>query len=125
MPTPLMITRDIGGYPTTGEESCRRFSGIGQYFTLTASTVKSVTVPSNGGSRMMAHFSYGIDTGNANVWVLPAASPTLTLPNGTVTSTLAELSPVNREVVAGQVLQLLTSQANISVSITYYEIYGN
>jgi hypothetical protein len=122
MATPLSISRDINGFQTTGSESCRKFSDLAQFFTLTASTVKTVTVPLNNSSKMMAHFTFSSDTTPANVWVLPAASPVLALPTGTVTLTTAELNPGQREVVGGQVLQLLTGQAGISVSITYYAI---
>ena len=122
MTTQLLITRDIGGYATTGKESSRKFTDTAHYFTMAANTIKTVVVPAGDARRLMAKFSYGIDTGNANVWVSPVATPTLTLPNGTVTRTLADLSPGAREVSSGQTLQLLTSQAGISVSITYYEI---
>ena len=127
MPIPLSISKDINGLVTTGEESCRAFTDVAHRFILSANTVEVVTVPQNptptfGGRKMMAHFEFAIATGNPVVWVLPAASPTLTLPDGTVTLTISELNPGPREVIAGQTLQLLTSQADVNVSITYYVI---
>lgn len=122
MTTQYLLSRDIAGYPTTGEQTGTKFTDTAQYFTLTASTVENVTVPRTGATRMLAKFKVVSLTQNAVVWVLPAASPTLTLPTGTVTATTATMNPSAREVVAGQSLQLLTSQADVSVSIEYYEI---
>lgn len=122
MATQLLLTRDVAGYPTTGSETSRKFSDTAQYFTLTASTVTNVTVPSGSSRRMMAHFSYASDTTPHVVFVQPSSAPALTLPTGTVAATTAELNPSAREVVAGQGLQFLTAQADVSVSITYYEI---
>lgn len=127
MATQFLLTRDIAGYPTTGEQTCTRFTDTAQYFTLTGSTVEDVTVPSvtsphGRPGRLIAKFKLVSLTENAVVWVLPSDSPVLTLPTGTVTATTAEMNPSCREVTAGQSLQLLTSQADVSVSITYYEI---
>lgn len=122
MATQFLLTRDVAGYPTTGSQTSHKFSDTAQYFSLTASTVKNVTVPVGKGRRFMAKFSYASLTTPPAVWVQPSASPALTLPTGTVTDTTAELNPSAREVVAGQELQFITAQADVSVSITYYEI---
>lgn len=119
MATPLSLTRDVNGYPTTGQRTSMKFSDLNQYFTLTQNAVKTVTVPVNNSSRMMAVFTY---SSGANVFVLPASTPTLTAPNGTVTATLATMNPGAREVVGGQVLQMLTDQTGVIISISYYAI---
>lgn len=127
-PLPLSITRDINGYPMNAEEPALAFAQTGQYVLLVANTVTNVTVPQNpsptfGGRKLLAKFAYGNPSGGeSQVWVLPGASPVLTLPTTTVTETLSVLSPSAREVLPGQVLQFLTAQANIVVSITYYAI---
>jgi hypothetical protein len=122
MAQPLSIVRDINGYPTTGVFQCLSFTDTAQYFTLTANTIKVVTVPVGNYQRLMANIKVEIETGNPVVWVLPAASPTLTLPSGTVTLTLAEVNPGAKLVLPGQTLQFLTDQTGVSVSITYYII---
>ena len=130
MPIPLTTTRDINGYQTTGSQSGRRFSDLTQYFELSATpaTVTSVTVPPNpnptfGGSRMLACFEFYDPAGNVpGVWILPAATPTLGLPSGTVTVGTQELNPQNREVNPGQVLQFISSAASVQISIAYYAI---
>ncbi len=116
------ITRDIQGYPTTGSKTGLKFSLDGQYFDLTASTVLPVTVPSLPYTKAIAVFEYAKTDGAPFVYVQPSASPTLTAPTGTVTATTAELNPSVREVVSGQVLQFLTEQTNVSVTIKYYEL---
>jgi len=120
MSQPLSIIRDINGYPTTGEFQCLVFTNTAQYFTLTANSVTTVTVPAGNYSRLMANIKAAVAAEDPLVWVLPAASPTLTLPSGTVAATLAELNPGCKVVVPGQVLQFLTSQTGVNVSITYY-----
>ena len=130
MSTPLKLIRDQNNQPIFSSEIGLQFSDINQYFLLTANVVTNVTVPANnspsfGSNKMVAIIRYGNPaSGMCNVWVLPAASPVLALPTGTVTATTAILSPGAREVVPGQVLQFLTSQANIVVSISYYAIQG-
>ena len=119
LPQRLSISRDDNGYPTTGEYTCLSFT-LGQYFTLTANTIKVVTVPNYPYLRLMADIKVEIETGNPVVWVLPAATPTLTLPNGTVTETHAEVNPECKVVYPNQVLQFLTDQTGVTVSITYY-----
>jgi hypothetical protein len=127
-PLPLNIVRDINGYPLNSDDAALAFAPLAQYVLLVANTVTTVTVPQNpsptfGGRKMLAKFVFGNPSGAlSQVWVLPAATPTLTLPTTTVTETLSVLSPAAREVLPGQVLQLLTSQANIVVSISYYAI---
>ena len=123
MTTPLIITRDINGYPTTGSETGHPASDTAQYFTLTANTIKTVIVPNSGDTRrMLAMFTFGIETGNPVVWVQTSATPTLTLPSGTVTLTTAELNPRALEVSIGQTLQILTAEAGVTVSIVYYRL---
>lgn len=115
------ITRDIQGYPTTGSKTGLKFSLDGQYFDLAASTALPVTVPSLPYTKAIAVIEYAKTDGVPFVWVQPSASPVLAAPTGVVASTTAELNPGVREVVAGQVLQFLTEQTNVSVSIKYYE----
>lgn len=123
MTTPLIITRDINGYPTTGSETGHPSSDTAQYFTMTANTIKTVVVPNSGDTRrMLAVFTYGIDTGNPVVWVQPTATPTLALPTGTVAATTAAMNPRAVEVSIGQTLQILTDQAGVRVSIVYYRL---
>lgn len=128
MPIPLSISKDINGLVTTGDESCRSFSDVVQSIILTANTIHTFTVPQNptptfGGKKMMAHFEFAIATGNPVVWVLPSATPTLTLPTTSAAAAAnAELNPGPREVVAGQTIQLLTAETAVNVCITYYVI---
>jgi hypothetical protein len=119
--TSLTLNRDLNGYPLT-TLSGLPFSIINQYFTLTAMDVTTVTVPESNAHSYTAFFTY---TPGADVWVLPASTPTLTAPNGTVTSTLAQLCPGARTVVPGQTLQLLYNntvyaESVVSVGIAYY-----
>lgn len=130
MSTALMLTRDQNNQPILSSEIGLKFSDINQYFVLTANVVTSVTVPVNnspiyGTDKFVAIIRYGNPTGGlSQVLVQPSASPLLVFPTGVVTATKATLSPGSREVVPGQVLQFLTSQANIVVSISYYAIQG-
>jgi len=119
--TKLNQIRDINGY-ITQENNGLPFSLENQYFTLTVSTVKSVTVPSGNTKSYTAYFEY---SDGADVWVLPASSPTLTAPSGTVTATLAQLNPKVRTVLPGQSIQILYANTDsgvttVSVGISYY-----
>jgi hypothetical protein len=88
----LQLIRDNGGFPET-QGACSRVPSIdGQYFTLTASTVTSVTVPILPNVRRLVVYMSFSKAGN--VWVQYTSSPTLTLPSGTVTATTAELNPL-------------------------------
>lgn len=119
MSTQLFITRSNNGYPTSGSLTCYRFSDTNQQFELAANTVTTITAPTGTTTQLAALFSY---TPDASVWVLPAATPTLVLPTTTVTFIGSVLNPIMREVYAGQSIQLLTSQANVFVSVSFYEI---
>src|ERR1700678_4391343 len=115
-------TRDINNVPGT-TLSCYKFSDSNQDCTLTAGDITTVVVPANLPSKQyVAIFTY---TNGADVFVLPSATPTLTLPTGTVRTTTAQFRPKMRLVSPGQTLQLLYSNASsnvttVSVSISYY-----
>lgn len=114
--------RDINGFVIT-TLGARAQSPINQYFTLTASTVKTVTVPNSSARNYVAFFKY---TPGTDVWMLPAATPTLTLPTGTVTETLAVLRPETALVIPGQTLQFIyvtqtgSGMYDVAVGIEYY-----
>lgn len=123
MTTALKTQRDLNGNPTTGFNSGNIPSDTCQFFTLTANVVTTVTVPSpTFNSKLFARFTFGVATGNVMVWVLPASAPTLALPSGTVTATIAELNPLPMIVNPGQTLQFLTSESGVAVSIVYFEV---
>ena len=85
----------------------------------------TITVPDEdmgGLKKLIARFSF---TPTASVYVLPAASPVLALPvSDTAVATLSELNPRFRSVEKGQTLQLITPDANVYVSISYYATLG-
>ena|ERR1700722_4206284 len=120
----IVQVRDNAGF-IINDFNARPFnnsSTLNQYFTLTQSDVTTVTVPNSPATKYTAYFTYTI---GADVWVLPAGSPTLTAPDGTVTATLAELLPAVRTVLPGQTLQFLYentvfAESTVSVSITYF-----
>lgn len=121
--TSLNQIRDMNGYVTNLLNGVP-FSVMNQYFTLTQGTVKSVTVPNSGAFSYVAVFTYTL---GADVWVQPLASPSLTAPDGTVTTTTAQLNPGIRIVTPGEVLQILyenvtSSGAVVSVGIAYYSL---
>ncbi len=98
------------------------FTPINQYVTLTLNTVEVITVPIASVKSFFAYFTYTL---GADVWVLPATTPVLTAPTGTIALTTAQLLPAIREVTPGQTLQLLYAQtvfagSTVSVGISYY-----
>lgn len=122
--TSLSIVRDINGYPQTQMDDARAFSSANQDFTLTANAITTVTVPSfpNANIGVLAYFYF---TSNTEVYVLPAAAPTLTAASGTVRETLATINPLVRPVEQGQTLQFLTANTGVTVSIAYYAVSIN
>lgn len=126
--TQMIQTRDMNGNVVTSL-GARAFSVNNFFFTLTADTVKTVTVPATlRGDLFIACFTYSDVT--ADVWVLPASTPTLALPSGTVTATLAELRPSQRLVVPGQVIQMRYGATNptggaVSVGISFLQAPSN
>lgn len=111
-----LMTHPLHGLP---------FSEDNGYVVLTASTVKSITVPSSlDGNTFLAFFTYSL---GADVWVLPSASPVLTVPDGVYTATKAQLNPAARLVVPGQTIQLIYANTAfagtpVSVGITYLKV---
>jgi len=118
MALPLHIVRDIQGYVTNGAQMARNFPNVVARVLLTANTVKSITVPSDQGAKLIAYFSFNKA---ADVFVQPGASPVLAFPSGTADTDPSELNPIARVVTAGQTLQFLTSAATVYVTISYYE----
>lgn len=115
--TKLNLIRDINGYATQGVP----FSDKNIYFSLTQNSVTNVTIPATWSDASYA--MYMLVTTGKNVYVLPAASPTLTAPTGTPTATLAQLINPNfpiRTVVPGQALQFLTADTGVDVSLCFY-----
>lgn len=122
-------SRDAGGY-IIRQGNALQFTPINHYFTLTegAGSPTSVVVPnSSSANAYVAEIRLGNLGTNGAVFLLPAASPTLTLPNGTAALTLATIVPqdgLRCVVVAGQTLQFLYTSAGdsdvIDVSISYY-----
>lgn len=126
MSTPFIIARDINGYPTTGNYSCHRPSDTGYQVILTANTVATVTVPaSSNSSQVIAKFTYAIATGNPVVWARPNNASALVLATTTATATVDELNPDCWQLSSGQVIQLLTAQTGVNVSIMYYSLASN
>jgi|SRR5271170_7378315 len=123
--TPLLLARDTGGFVTSGKYSAKAFSDTILYFSLVSGTVTKATIPNIGnqsmyGNNVVAEFSIVSASENAQVWVSPLASPAITLPTSTVTATRAELNPIARVLTGGQIIQLLTEQEDVVVSIACY-----
>lgn len=118
MALPLQITRDNQGYMTSGGQTCRDFATYIQRFELTATDVFTIDVPTSQGPKLIAYFSFNKA---ADVFVQPGASPTLTFPDGTADTNPSELNPIARIVYSGQVLQFLTGDADVYVTISYFE----
>lgn len=126
MTTPLVIQQDVSGNRVNLSDCSRKFSDTAQIFTLTAGAATTVTVPAVSGPPgatnnlnnllMLAAF-----TPNKTVLVQPSAAPALVAPTGVVTATTAEVNPYGfRAVIPGQQLQFFTSDAGVTVGITYY-----
>lgn len=115
----LQILREAAGYPQTQINCSRGFADLTQYFTLAASVVTNVVVPSTPEQNLIAYFKY---SDGSNVWILPSVSPVLTLPTGIPTESTATLNPEGRKVVTGQTLQFLTDDTDAVVGIEYYAI---
>ena len=122
--TSLSVIRDINGYAQTQSNDARAFSSANQDFTLTASSITTITVPffPNPNIGVLAYFYFTPDT---ETYVLPAAAPTLTVASGTVRETLATINPLARAVTQGQTLQFLTSDMGVTVSISYFAVLIN
>ena len=116
--TQLQIVRDVAGYPQTLSDCARIFTNTGEKFTLTATTVTSITVPATAEGPLLAFFRF---TPVATVWVQLGSTPTLILPTGTPAATTAALNPSGRRVMPGQTIQFLTNDANVSVGVEYYQ----
>ena len=126
MTTQYNITRDINSYPSTGSFTCMQATDTAYQVILTANTVATVTVPgAANANRLMAKITYAIATGNPVVWCRPSSTGTLVLPTTTATATIDVLNPSAIEVKVGQVLQLLTAQSAVNVSIAYYALPNN
>ena len=104
--TPLNQNRDVNGY-VVFDNTGMPFSVQNTFITLTLDNVSTVTVPSGPALSYTAFFKY---SSSKNVWVLPASTPTLTLPTSTSASTLAQLNPqVRSNLTPGQTIQFLWS----------------
>ena len=114
MATIFLITRDTSGAVGFGLP----FSDQGARIVLGASSLQTFTVPTGPALRYLAIFSY---SAGANVWVQLNGSA-LTLPSSSAESTQSELNPTAREVLPGDVIQLISSAADAAVSVKYYAL---
>lgn len=110
--TLLNMTRDINGYNAFGLQ----FAKDSYQTTLSASAAQSLTVPSNF-AVWTAVFAY---TPGAEVWV--ADNTTATLPSGSFSSTASQMNPTVRQVLAGDVLSFITSNATADVGVSLYAL---
>lgn len=128
--TKAIVIRDIQGYPIADNTGVP-FSDHNIRFVISNNTVLSVTIPtvptleSNSYTIKFKFVSVGSEF--PSVWVLPASTPPLTVPNGTPTATLSQLNPDVRTVVPGQVLQFISDNdfgtiTQVDVSL---ELYAN
>lgn len=120
--TPFQIQRDNQGFPSTGSQMVRRPSQIVQNVELTASTHKTVTVPLDSNSVMVAYFAF---TSGADVFWEPDTIGTIALPTGTLTTGTTELltNGCGRIVTGGSSIQFITAESNVYLSIAYYSVY--
>jgi hypothetical protein len=105
-----------------------QFTNNNQQFSLTDGTAPtSVTVPTVGNANSyIAEINVGALGANGTVLVLPAATPTVAVPTGTVTTQPAIVLPIGgikRVVTPGQVMQFVYTSGNtdtVMVSVSYY-----
>ena len=129
---------DLNGR-TTYTDAGRSFTPINIRIVLQSNTVFSLVVPYPSGSpnaqgqslpsAYTAYFNYG---GTAyGIWVLPAATPTITLPPvGSYDMSQAQLNPRVRRVLPGQTLQFIFVDYSQPGSTDVYtpidlELYAN
>ena len=116
------INRDVQGEYTSGSKMCHPFSGDIEWVALTASTPASFTVPGLSTDYVVCEFSY---SAGANVLVQPSASPTLAVPGSTPSAVAFELNPAMRQVRGGTVLQFLTTQTGVFLTVSMMQtVYG-
>lgn len=101
MSTKLSLTRDINGFNAFGVMPTYDVQGC----SLTANAAQSFTVPSNQ-EYWLAIFTY---SPGANVWV--SFTTTAAVPNGTMGALTSVLNPAGRQVKAGTVISVITSDA--------------
>jgi hypothetical protein len=106
------LTRDINGYNGFGLKFCED----NQSAILAANVEQHFTVPGNY-ANWIAIFSY---EPGASVWV--ADNFTAVVPSGSLAATFSELNPTAREVKAGDVISLITSDDNVQVGICLYAL---
>jgi len=111
--TQFQVLRDIGGVPTYVIKAPDQIErGV-----LTASTVATVTAPTEGSDKYAALFSY---SSGANVWV--SLTGTATLPSTDSESTDSELNPQGREVNNGQEITLISRTDGDEYCIAFLEV---
>ena len=112
------MIRDISGYNGFGIIPTYDI----QAGVLAANTAQSITVPSNY-PHWIAIFSY---TPGSNIWV--SFTTTAVVPGGAFSSSASSLNPSARAVSAGQVISLITSDADspeVSVEFQIVAPYQN
>jgi hypothetical protein len=123
MATPLQITRDSQGYMTSGQQSGRDFPTLCQQYELTATTAVSITVPVNSSTRMLACI---VTTAGHSVFMARNYGTTIVSPTtGAVTTFPVEMIPngvANRIVLGGDILQFITPDTGVYLTISYYEV---
>ena len=122
MAKPLQITRDVQGYATSGQQMGRDYPDLAQQIELAASTAQSITVPVNSSSRMLACIAV---TPGKTVFMTRNYGSTIVLPTGTLTAVPVEMIPqaaANRIVNGGDVLQFITPDSAVYLTISYYEV---
>lgn len=120
--TQFYITRDVQGQFTSGSKMCHPFSNNIEWIALTANTPASFTVPGVSTDFIVLEFSY---SAGANVLVQPSASPTLAVPGSTPAAVVFELNPAIRQVRGGTVMQFLTTQSNMFLTVSMMQtVFG-
>lgn len=106
------LNRDINGFNAFG----LRFAEVKFSVQLAVGVNQSFTVPGEF-QKWEAIFSFEPGT---SVWV--ANNETASVPTGTISATASELNPVAREVNAGDIVYMVTSNDTAMVGVTLYAI---
>lgn len=112
MTTPLLMVRDLSGAITFGLP----FSDNGFQTTLQQNLPQSLTIP-EGNEKYLAVFSF-----DPGFRIFVAANATATVPSASFSSTVSELNPASRLVMAGDVLSFITPDTTTYVNVTLYAI---
>lgn len=112
MTTKFYMTRDINGYNGFGVP----FSDTNYGVKLAGTVAEYLTVPSDF-PKYIAIFQY---QPGSSVWVALNNTPAYSA--GAMAATNSQFAPPAREVSAGDIIGLVTSDANATVGISFYAI---